>query len=308
MEGKNLALFMERRGREIEAGAGMYWHSNEGRMMLSLPYHRVLEDRGEEVDAMLRSSRALGARYPSLNNPGAHSGLYMARQKDYAIATLSTRFRSKVRKALETCEVRLCDPEQLRREGLAMNLQTMERQGRMDSEFGTEAGWRRLVEAAERTEQIQLWGSHVNGELGAYVITYEADGWLHLMHQNSRADLLAVGPNHAITYQLTHEFLQRPETEGVSYGWFGLSQSDGLHEFKRRMGFSLEQRNMVCRFHPLASPMLTSALAAGAIRVARQWRPEDQRFERLERIVEAGRVSAGKQAPPVQVEEESEAA
>jgi hypothetical protein len=182
----------------------------------------------------------------------------------------------------------------------------MTRQGRFEDEFGDEAKFRRIVEAIGQSPAIRAMGSFVNGVLGAYCVTYEEDGWFHILHQMSRLDQLDFYPNHALTFTLTEQALGKPEIEGMSYGLKSLVNTAGLHDFKLRMGYDCMAQNMVCELHPAASPVLTSGAAVWALRQIRRRRPEDQRWMRVEAVISAARAAQGLSPLAVQGVEEME--
>ena len=307
--GQGLARFMEARGRHIVESESALWHSTDGKMLMSLPYHLALDPISGEMERLLRKTGSLGVRYPSITRQGSPGGLYVCRDKEYAMKAVQSRLRSKVRRGLEHCEVRVVTPEELLGQGLRLNQETMARQGRYDAEFGEVSSFARIVAAIDRCAPIVAYGSFIDGILGAYAVTYEEDGWFHILHQMSRVDCLEHYPNHALAFTLTHAALEKPEIAGMSYGLKSLVNTAGLHDFKLRMGFECLSQNMVCELHPLASGVLTSGLAHAGVKLARRWFPRDQRLERVQAVISSARAAKGLFAvePPL-VAAESETA
>ena len=139
-------------------------------------------------------------------------------------------------------------------------------------------------------------GAFVDGVLGAYAVTYEEDGWFHILHQMSRLDCLEHYPNHALAFTLTEAALSKPDIVGMSYGLKSLVNTAGLHDFKLRMGFECLSQNMVCELHPMASGLLTSGLASAGLMMARRCFPRDQRLERAQAVISSARVAKGLEA------------
>ncbi|MBY0505759.1 MAG: hypothetical protein K2X03_17725 [Bryobacteraceae bacterium] len=291
--GRGLARFMELRGRRIVESESALWHSTDGKMLMSLPYHLALDPEPGEMRNLLRGTGSLGVRYPSITREGTPGGLYVCRDKEYSLKTVQSRLRSKVRRGLEHCEVREVTPSELLGQGLRLNQETMSRQGRYESEFGEALPFARLVGAVDASARITAFGSFIDGILGAYAVTYEEDGWFHILHQMSRLDCLEHYPNHALAYTLTEAALSRPEIVGMSYGLKSLVNTAGLHDFKLRMGFECLSQNMVCELHPMASGMLTSGLASFGLRTVRKCFPRDQRLERVQAVISSARVAKG---------------
>jgi len=291
--GQGLARFMELRGRRIFESQSTLWHSTDGKMLMSLPYHLALDPDPGEMNALLRETGSLGVRYASITRAGAPGGLYVCRDKEYSLKSVQSRLRSKVRRGLEHCEVREVEAEELLGQGLRLNQETMARQGRYESEFGEPLSFARIVQAIRSSPRVVAYGSFVDGMLGAYAVTYEEDGWFHILHQMSRVDLLEHYPNHALAFTLTEAALSKPEIVGMSYGLKSLVNTAGLHDFKLRMGFECLSQNMVCELHPTASGLLTSGLASFGLKMVRRCFPRDQRLERVQAVISSARVAKG---------------
>ena len=308
--GRGLAQFMAARGRRIVESASALWHSTDGKMLMSLPYHLALDPERDEMHDLLRRSGSLGVRYPSITRQGSPGGLYVCRDKEYSLKTVQSRLRSKVRRGIEQCEVRLVQPEELLGQGLRLNQETMARQGRYESEFGDVSSFARIVSSIEISRKVEAYGAFIDGVLGAYAVTYEEDGWFHILHQMSRLDCLEHYPNHALAFTLTEASLSKPEIVGMSYGLKSLVNTAGLHDFKLRMGYECLSQNMVCELHPMASGVLTSGLANASVNFARRCFPRDQRLERAQAVICSARVAKGlaPAEPPAGVAAEREAA
>ncbi|RPI10378.1 MAG: GNAT family N-acetyltransferase, partial [Acidobacteriales bacterium] len=240
--GENMAGFMALRGWRIVEAAGCWWHGVEGRFFMSVPYHLPQDPDAGELDEMLRSQRALGARFPSVNHPGLPSGLYVCRRKDYSFPCVHARQRSQVRRGLEAFTVRPVEQSELLRQGLRLNTDTMARQGRYDPEFGEPTRWGRLVKAVYGSPAVVAYGAFQEGRLVAYAITCRDSGWLHLMHQNSRTEDLQHFPNHALSFAVTRLAAEDAALEWISFGIHSLIDSVGLLDFKLKMGYEFVER------------------------------------------------------------------
>jgi hypothetical protein len=287
-----MAGFMELRGRRIVEAAGCLWHSVEGRFFLSLPYHLPQDPDAGELNQMLRSQRALGVRFPAVNRPGLPSGLYVCRRKDYDFACVHARQRSQVRRGLEAFTIRPVEQSELLRQGLELNTETMTRQGRYDPEFGEAARWGRLVKAVYCSSAVVAYGAFHEGRLAAYAITCRDGGWLHLMHQNSRTDDLRHFPNHALSFAVTRLAAEDPALEGISFGIHSLLDSAGLHDFKLKLGYEFIERTSAFQLHPALAPVLLSGALRRMVGGLRRMRPQDQRIEKVEAILEGAALSA----------------
>ncbi len=282
---------MELRGRRVTEGAGSLWYSvpTTPRILMNSPLEGVIGADPGEIQDLLRQNGALGARFPSSRLPGLESGLYVCRLKQFDIMTVHKKSRSCIRRGLEQCAFRQVEPNELLEQGLILNRDSMNRQGRYEAEFGEQKQWARIVDAVKRCAGVEVWGTFLDGRLAAYAITLREDRWLHILHQFSQSEAFHAHPNDALTYELTRMGAEDPALEAVCYGVVGLVATEGLHEYKLRHGYQVEAVNSAFVYHPLAAPVLGSSLAAWAINELRKRRPADQRLERIAAVIEAGR-------------------
>ncbi len=294
--GHQVAEFMERRGYRIIEAAGAFWQSVSGGFYMRLPDELVGDPDPAELNRMTRSARALGVCYLSRQRPGLASGRYVCRLRPYTISSVDPRQRSRVRRGLESCQVGRVEEAQLLAEGMRLNLDTMERQGRYDAEFGDPARWKRIVEAVRETPGVVPYGAFRDGRLAAYAITCRDGGWLYILQQMSRLDLLEHHPNHALTFRLTEQAMRDPELEAICYGTISLLTLDGLDEYKRRFGYQVERQSYVFHLHPAAAPVLTSRMVEHSLGFLRRLRPDDQRLERVSSVLAGARMLRRNQA------------
>ena len=243
--GQGLAEFMEHRGRRILEAGGYLWHEAERRMYISCPYTAMPEPERSELGRALLQANGLGVRYPSTREAGLPGGIYVCRNKEYSLSAVQSRLRSMVRKGLAACDVREVPEDVLMREGLQLNRDTMERQGRFDAEFGEKAGWDRLCRAVTKSSKVRAMGAFVDGTgLAAYSVVYEEDGWVHILHQNSRLDLLDFYPNHALAFTVAF-------TISVALDIVFRTMSSGtcrLHPVERRLIPTTQAMRAIDRF------------------------------------------------------------
>lgn len=290
--GSVLARFLELRGRRIIQACGTLWYTVPGRFLMSLPYHRMLDADPGELQRLVGDARAFGARFPSLTWSGRPSGLYVLRPGAYDIGSLHIKHRPRVRRAFQCFEFRMASQADLVTQGRELNLSTMARQGRYDSEFGDRRRWERFVEAAFACPGISVPAVFFGSRLAAYMVTCREQAWLHILHQMSRVEYLPDFPNHLLTYEVSVQAASDPTLESVCYGCVPLFAADGLHEYKLRFGYRLIPHRSAIHLHPLIKAVAGVSLARFGLRFARRLRPYDQRLETIESVLAAARSSA----------------
>ena len=297
--GQNIAEFMERRGRRIVETAECLWHGVESRFFLSLPYQVPRDPESAEISRLLVAERGLGVRFLSRNRPGLAGGIYVWRRKPYGLDCIHQKLRSQVRRGLEKFTVRPVEQSELLAQGLQLNRDTMTRQGRYDAEFGEPGNWERLASAVYQSRGVMAYGAFSDGRLAAYVIACRDGGWLHILHQMSRTEDLPQNPNHAVTFSVTAMAAEDSTLEAASYGLVSLLSVDGLHMYKVRFGYEVVESASAFQFHPALAPVLRNGVLRGAVGLLRRIRPQDQRLEKVETVLEAARLSARPVRPDV---------
>jgi hypothetical protein len=289
MKGRLYAEFMERRGRHVFEGAGCYWYDAGCQMIMSIPYHEEMNPSTQEIRALLRAHKRLGARYLT-HRGGLPGGLYVRPKSPYGISSIDRRARNQVRRGLAQCIVREVEKKELRSQGLRINLDTMERQGRFEHEFGEERPWSRFVDAAYESRGVTVWGAFVGRALAAYVVALTEDRWTHLLYQFSGARWLAeYFPNHALTFGVTKAGMEDPAIDAISYGVAGLVQTEGLHRYKLHHAYQFIPFGYAFVLRPAAHFLLANAVSTWGIRTAHRLRPNAQLFKRIGSVVEGAR-------------------
>jgi len=295
LPGAGLANFFSLRGRRITEACGVLWHSGPNRFLISLPYQQPLDPTPQEIQDLLRSSGAVGVRFPSQHWRGMAGGVYVYCGRNYDLKSVHIKHRPRVRKGQQIFEVRRVEEDDLRHQGLQLNRETMVRQGHYDPEFGEGLQWARFVRAMRDCPEIGAFGAFDGKRLSAYMITCREYGWLNILHQMSRQDDLKSFPNHALTFWITQAASEDPSLQGVSYGSVPLISIEGLHEYKLRFGYTVLPRTCVIALHPQLDFLLNNRLVRGGVRMLRHLRPHDQRLEMMETVLRgADLTSRGK--------------
>ena len=291
MQGAGFAEFMERRGRHIVEVAGAYWHSVEGGLYVIAPQCRTLNPDPEELDEMLRRQRGLGVRFLTTGWPGAPNGLYVCRHRDFDMHRVGKRQGGCVRRGLERCEIRPVESSELLTQGIHLNRDTIERQGRADPEFTEEKSWKRLVDAVEKSPGMSALGAFVQGKLINYLIMYREREWLFLVHQMALTSARNFKPSPAMHFQILRQLALDPTLAVVCAGLVPLLDLPSIHDYKLRLGYELEPMTSAYHLHPAVARILTSKPAVGMVTALRKFRPHDQRLERAHSVLEGARMS-----------------
>jgi hypothetical protein len=263
-----LAKFLSQTGHRVLSAGGADWYEGGRGFFLSLPSHRLLTPDDATFAALFEAGGVYGLRFPApIGGPGKLSYQIVCDDPGFGLERLSGNVRSKVRRGLKRCQVRVVSFAELSRLGAAADADTMARQGRAPKLAG--AAWGEYWEAAAATPGMEGWGAFVGDELAAFLVTVRfADGPVEFMLARSRSEHLNAYPNNALIYTCTEEMLCRRGVPKITFGLESLEPVGPLDEFKFGMGFRTEQLHQRVVFHPRLRQVLRSAAVR---RLAYRW-------------------------------------
>lgn len=247
MNAEHLAEWFRRQGHTVARSASTYWVDAAPRILQAFPYHQLIKPAAGEVDALLKSQRAVAARYstPLATRGGAASYHIVRREKPYELASLSKKARYDVRRAQREFEIAPITWQQLRVEGWRNRQETLQRQGRLRAE--DKSWWLTLCNSAAAVPGFEAWGAIIENRVVASLLAFRCESWYYILYQQSESDYLARGVNNALTYGVTHEALNRPEIDALFYGLHSLDAPESVDAYKLRMAF--EARPVRQRIH-----------------------------------------------------------
>lgn len=287
--GSGLARFFERRGWSPTQLGGVHWVAGGTglRWLMSLPEWAEPDASPPELARLLRFKKMLALRYPTSGPMGIPVGLYVCREKDYSLDKIQGKRDVKV--GLNRCEVRPVEANEFLLQGIECNRDTMCRQGRENPEFSDPRLWKRFVQAAFSTPEIEVLGAFVDGELAAYTLSCLEGGWCNALYTNSRTHLRKYHATHAVTFMRNHIALHRPDIAAVCAGPRRLLVTDGLDDYKIRLGFQLEPRSVVIRLHPALERIMTSSVILLPLGLMRKLHPASLSIQRAVTFLGAAR-------------------
>jgi len=286
ISGQGIARFWKLRGRRVIEAGGVFWGYHGQGLYECLPYHLELAPDAGDLDQLLKETRMFVVRYPSTLRGGLTCDFYVCEPKGYGLQTVHRKERGKIREGLEHCEIRPVSAAELLHEGLELNRDTLQRQGRWDAEFGDFDLWQRLVNAVAGCPEMEVTGAYVHGRLAAYVIACREDGWLHLLYKHSRTSERSLCINHALDYSILEAAGRDPGIRAVGNYYASFMATPGLDQYKRHMGFRLVPRTLCTHIHPLLAPLLVSRVALRGVRALQALRPADSRWAAAARLLE----------------------
>ena len=233
--------FYNNAGFKVYTSDSGEWCELQHGMLISIPYHRLITPTQEELDKLLNISGAWGLRYPTgVDNYGFLSKLEVCEHFGYDLQFLQHKFRNRVVKGEQYCEIRPVSIQELKNEGYSLNLRTLERQKRNDPKANMEY-WHKICDGLAKTGGANILGAYFQGRLAAYVVILETSSMTEMIIQNSDSELLSYCANNLLTYYVTWYYLtKRSNPIPVCYGLGSLEETPSLDRYKKGMGYVMQ--------------------------------------------------------------------
>ncbi len=287
----NMAHFWELRGRNVFEMNGVMWGYHRSGFYTCLPLQLCLDLDPEEVNSIIRKASIRGLRIPSLHRPGFPGGMYVVHPAGYDLKSVNRKQRGHVSHGLEVCEIRPVEKQELLRQGMALNCDTLSRQSREDINFIDPAKWKQFVDAVSQCSGMAVQGAFVNGKLVSYVVSCREGAWLHLLYKMSSTADREHYPNHALDYSIIRDAASDPTIQYISNGCLSMIPNEGGDRYKRQMGYQVVEHNLCIYFHPIAASLLASELAISVARLACSAFPQNERLAYGKKILETAMIS-----------------
>lgn len=232
---------------------------------------RVITDAERRELLWNRRMAVLQYHEPAARPEDANAVLYLCEDKDYALDSLSSNNRSKVRRARKRLDVRLTTAEEIIAEGYPSYLDTRQRHGSSHmspAEF--RANWERQLHVDGR----EIWAAWAGDEIAAFGAVHRCGRWASISATVSSRAHMKDYPNHALFFTVLEHLMAQPEVESVSYGLSSMRAEtaiDSLHHFKESVGLRAVPVVRKVVVHPLLRPAVnrgTLLAARGAERAA----------------------------------------
>jgi hypothetical protein len=293
--GQHLAELYRRWGRRVFERDGILFTNVDPGSRIFTPGvdHGDYELTPEQAAGVLREGGGLVLRYPSTTQAGLPGGAYVCTETTYGMSSLTKRMRNYVRRGQQACEIRPMNLDDLVVHGLRLNQETDGRHGRARPAFCQARRWERTAAEVFTSPGAVAMGAWVAGELASYQVGVLDGEWVYAVIQMSRTDLLEHHPNHTLDFAFNQWAFAQPGVRGVSIGPLALRANEGLHNYKIRMGFAVEKRNVALRLHPVVRAAAAHRWAEWAVARARKWAPLHRRLEGVEIVIRGSRITAG---------------
>lgn len=232
--------FCRNSGFKVFTSESSDWYMIQPGMLMSIPYHHLINPSQEELDQLLKESGAWALRFPtSIENFGFLSKLEICDHFGYDINFLKHGPRNRVKGGFENCEIRQVSIDALKSDGFKLNLRTLKRQNRNDPK-GNQKYWMRICDGLSQTNGAKIFGAYYKDHLAAYIVILELPTIAEMVIQNSDTEFLIYNPNNLLTYHVAWHYLtERANPVPICYGLGSLEDTPSLDHYKTGMGFEM---------------------------------------------------------------------
>ena len=257
-----------------------------------MPHHQATPPTPDEIAGCLKRYKVLGLRYTlPAGQRGKPGAIYFARGADYDLPLLAREMRGRVERGLRQCNVRPISFDELREQGMPLNLETLARMRHADPYFSDPALWERFCQAAAQSPAAQAWGAFVDGQLAAYSFVFQLGSVAVLMYQMARTSLLPMDAGPALNFTQTRHLLRAPGVSAVSFGHEGLDATSGQGEYKQALGFEPAPVTFVVNLRPAMRLALLNPLSTVTLSLLRRALPANDLLQRVQAVLAIAAVS-----------------
>jgi len=269
----DVSRFVAAQGMLCLQGESCLWVEKKKFFFESVPGHRRIRLQPGEA-SMLFERGAVAIRYTCGEDEGTRSFEYVCDAEEFGMATLAPDARRRVRRGLESCEVRPVSFETLAREGCAINRSVFSRQGRIARSVMTdEPRWARYMTICSELAGMDAYGAFIEGRLVGFSIAVYLDEYCYLFHTHAFSDSMKFNPIYALTYTVMRNALQKPEIKYVSQGLESFLVLPEVERFKLAMGFHKKPLGRRVELSPWARPIFSTPASWVVGRLLRHFRP-----------------------------------
>lgn len=243
-------------GSKVVSGSrGTLWVSHERISMLRQPAFALHVPTSEEVRAVFRQSRAAVLSFAVMPSEvqEANSRLYVCSDSGYSLERLEKGPRHDVRRGLEAFDIKFLEQSEIVRMGREAYRDTLVRTGQSFE------NWEQFEGAFCRCRPENRYLGALRGDhLAAFMIITEVEDWVSIGGYSAN-EFLPLCPNNALLHFILDHYLVLKKLSTVNYGFSSIqsvSNSEGLHKFKVKMGFEPVQVHRVFVINPILRPFL----------------------------------------------------
>jgi hypothetical protein len=264
------AGFLQRIGHRVRNVDGMWWFNTSRGVYTCIPSDLDLDPTSVPVRQVLGRDGVV-ARFGCPVQQGVSSFRLICDDPGYHVDQLRGWTRTQVRRGLELCRTEQVPFDVLTKQAIPLNADTLIRQGRRVP-VNLVNYWQTYFAEAAKTEGAEAWGSFVDGELAAYLISFTINDVANIVIMRSAIAHLKKFPNNALLYQFLYERVRDSGLRHVGIGYASMQAGlESLDQFKLRMGFRMAPVGQRVEMASWLKPFVNQLTAGPACQLLRRF-------------------------------------
>jgi len=271
--------------RVFHGGPGTFWARFNFGGMMRMPRHHLVPPTSDELQQVLWHGPATAASYllEADEQHPANTWLYLCTDQSYALDKLSGNMRREVSRGLKELTISSLLPDQVLAHGTQAFCDTRRRVGLSD---GTPKEFHRRFAAEASLPEAVYLGAWKDNLLAAFLSILDMGDWVEITGCFSMDSLRQYRPNQTLLYSAFSHYLVERRCRMVSGGLSSIQEDsdDGLHIFKKKVGYEARSVHRAIVLHPLLRP-LANRLTLWGVNLTLRLKPEDQPLKKARGIL-----------------------
>jgi len=256
--------FLADMGHRVVQVAGTTWFDPAPRVFMPVPFDREIDPQTFDWKGLFARG-CIAARCLVAPPFGKPSYILAIEDAAYDLQNLHPKARNQTRRGLEACVVRSVSFAELATDGVALQRDTLTRQGRHIPR-NLDEYWSRYFTHAVKADGAMAWGAFRDDTLAAYLIAFQIADTAHIVILRSAAAQLRHYPNNALLFAFIQHMLRSGAVRRVSIGFEPFQTSvESLDRFKEGLGFRRLAVHQYVRLAPPLPTLLRKPLLTGSI-------------------------------------------
>lgn len=261
-------------GRRVIKGQGdTFWATYESCAMMRIPTFETTPPHPLELRKVFHESWSAMASYliePDETHP-ANAWLYLCEDTSYSLDRLGAGARRDARRAARSLRISFENWPTILSSGFKAFSETRSRVGLSD---GTIEQFHERFRRFAENPFHQAVGAWKEDSLVAFMSLAVVDDWVEIEGSFSVNEGRSFCPNDGLAHFILKEFLGQARYRTVSYGLSSIqddSEEDGLHNYKRKVGFEARPVHRAFVLHPWLRPFANTMARTGAQLASKAW-------------------------------------
>ncbi len=227
-------------GLEFVTTGSIHWMSANKNYAVASPALEVSRPALEDLKQILSKKNIWFVNFISEFTEN-NTNEYSFTGSKYKLENFSSKIRNQIRKSLKTCEIKIPSTEEIVKQGIIINRETLGLHNRTVVYLTDEGLWKKYVKALMSSKDVYVYGAYVEGKLAAYTFFIKVNDKYYIYHPFSSRTYSKFAPMNGLLFTAINDFIKNdPTGVTVSYGLASFFSMQSLDKFKKGMLFKEE--------------------------------------------------------------------